>query len=70
MSCYLYAQFLIIFNWLQYKPLTLGAYQYPVWADVLGWAVVLTPVGVVVGGITMKLISVPGDLPLVQVCRY
>jgi Sodium:neurotransmitter symporter family len=30
-------QFLLVFNWADYKPSQYGSYVYPTWADVIGW---------------------------------
>jgi len=28
---------IMVFNWIEYTPITFGDYEYPVWGDVLGW---------------------------------
>ncbi|XP_034942351.1 sodium- and chloride-dependent glycine transporter 1 [Chelonus insularis] len=40
--------FILFFNWVEYEPLSYGAYIYPKWADVAGWIVGLLPVMVIV----------------------
>ena len=35
-------QAVILFSWMDYKPVTLGSYDYPVWADVLGFFMSVT----------------------------
>ena len=44
----------MIFNWLEYSPVTYGDYVYPSWADGLGWflaslSLVCIPIGAVLG---------------------
>ncbi|RWS26644.1 sodium- and chloride-dependent glycine transporter 2-like protein, partial [Leptotrombidium deliense] len=40
--------FILIFNWVEYKPLTSGDYHYPHWANVLGWVIAFVPCIVII----------------------
>jgi len=35
---------IMIFTWIDFKPSSYGTYAYPVWADALGWGMVMTSV--------------------------
>ena len=35
---YVMFQIIMIFNWVDYTPVSYGAYTYPGWAEGLGWA--------------------------------
>ena len=60
-------QFLLIFNWIQYKPMNLGNYIYPLWANVLGWIVALAPVVAVPIIMIYKLSTAPSNMNLKEV---
>lgn len=45
---FFFIQFILCFNWLQYKPVAYGRYIYPNWADVFGWIIALAPFGIAV----------------------
>ena len=34
----------MIFTWIDFKPSFYGTYHYPMWADALGWMMVMTSV--------------------------
>lgn len=51
-------QFVLIFNWIEYTPAHLDQYEYPFWANVVGWILALLPVFVIVTIAIQKLISV------------
>ena len=63
----MYIQFLLIFNWLQYKPITLGTYVYPGWANAIGWCMALAPVIAVPVTMGYKLCTTKADLPFSKV---
>ncbi|ELU05176.1 hypothetical protein CAPTEDRAFT_140539 [Capitella teleta] len=60
--------FLLIFNWLQYKPMHLGAYIYPLWADVIGWCLAIAPLTAVPIMMVKQIIGAPKELSFTQVC--
>lgn len=41
---YFIFQFILFFNWVEYKPASYGHYVYPLWADAVGWFIGLLPV--------------------------
>lgn len=47
--------FLLVFNWVQYKPLTYGDYVYPTWANAVGWVITLLPITVVLSMTVYKI---------------
>ena len=53
-SCctYLLLQFIFVFTFVDYTPSTYGKYQYPGWADAIGWilaCVVIAPIFIGMG---------------------
>ncbi|XP_013397286.1 sodium-dependent proline transporter [Lingula anatina] len=53
--------FLLIFNWVQYKPLTSGSFVYPMWANVIGWLMALAPIIAVLVLAAIKLYQAPAE---------
>ncbi|XP_014677035.1 PREDICTED: sodium- and chloride-dependent glycine transporter 1-like [Priapulus caudatus] len=43
-ACPLTIGFILVFNWLQYKPASYGDYVYPDWANALGWIIAFVPI--------------------------
>lgn len=41
-------QFILVFNWIEYEPLTIGTYIYPAWANGVGWVIAFLPVAIIV----------------------
>ncbi|XP_021928101.1 sodium- and chloride-dependent glycine transporter 2-like [Zootermopsis nevadensis] len=41
--------FILFFNWVEYAPVKYGDYQYPIWADAVGWAIGVFPVCIIIG---------------------
>ncbi|GFY49748.1 sodium- and chloride-dependent glycine transporter 2 [Trichonephila inaurata madagascariensis] len=50
--------FILVFNWIEYKPATIGKYVYPVWANVVGWIIAFFPVVVIVLRMIYKLCTI------------
>ena len=51
----------MIFNWVQYQPVTYGDYEFPKWAEGLGWGLAgLSLVCIPIGMIT-ALVQSDGD---------
>lgn len=48
------AQFILVFNWVEYEPAKSGDYVYPAWANVVGWIVALLPVFVILVMMAIK----------------
>ncbi|XP_055936488.1 sodium- and chloride-dependent glycine transporter 1-like isoform X3 [Argiope bruennichi] len=40
--------FILVFNWIEYKPAKSGNYVFPDWANVVGWVIAFFPVVVIV----------------------
>ena len=34
-------QVILLYSWAQYEPLTKGDYEYPAWANALGWTIAM-----------------------------
>lgn len=49
------------FNWYQYEPITYGEYQYPTWAQLLGWFIAMCSIMSIPLGALHTLIKAPGD---------
>lgn len=62
-----YRQFILVFNWIEYKPASYGHYVYPTWADAVGWVVGVLPVVVVVLMAVDQICSGPDDLTIMEV---
>lgn len=63
---YCMLQFIIVYGLIGYEPLTYEDYQYPVWANVLGWAIAGSSVFMIPAVAIYKLITTPGTLRQVQ----
>ncbi|CAK1578313.1 unnamed protein product [Parnassius mnemosyne] len=61
--------FILVFNWIEYKPATYGHYVYPMWADAVGWTLGVLPVVVVVLMAVDKICSGPDDLTIMEKAR-
>ena len=66
----------MIFNWIEYSPVTYGDYKYPAWADGLGWflasmSLVCIPIGAVLAVYRTPGSSLPkvGACSVVSLCR-
>ncbi|RWS30401.1 sodium- and chloride-dependent glycine transporter 2-like protein [Leptotrombidium deliense] len=49
--------FILVFNWIQYKPTTSGSYVYPAWANVFGWCLAFFPITVFVLTVVYKVMN-------------
>ncbi|CAH1787244.1 unnamed protein product [Owenia fusiformis] len=58
--------FLLIFNWVQYRPITYGHYVYPAWANILGWLMALMPVLIVPTVAIYKICTTSTDKTILQ----
>ena len=50
---------IMVFNWIDYNPISYGSYRYPFWGDLLGWflaglSLVSIPIGMVKGVCDMQ----------------
>ncbi|XP_061706021.1 sodium- and chloride-dependent glycine transporter 1-like [Cydia pomonella] len=61
--------FILVFNWIEYKPASYGHYIYPKWADAIGWVLGVLPVAVVLIMAVDKICSGPDDLTIMEKCR-
>lgn len=66
----MFFQFILFFNWVEYKPASYGHYVYPLWADAVGWFVGLFPVFVIIVTAIVQIIKAPKDLSLKEVSPY
>ncbi|KAJ2950676.1 hypothetical protein O0L34_g8935 [Tuta absoluta] len=61
--------FILVFNWIEYKPASYGHYLYPMWADAVGWTLGMLPVLVVVLMAIDQICSGPDDLTIMEKAR-
>ncbi|XP_013175474.1 PREDICTED: sodium- and chloride-dependent glycine transporter 1-like [Papilio xuthus] len=61
--------FILVFNWIEYKPASYGHYVYPMWADAVGWTIGVLPVVVVVLMAVDQICSGPDDLTIMEKAR-
>ncbi|XP_013135255.1 PREDICTED: sodium- and chloride-dependent glycine transporter 1-like isoform X2 [Papilio polytes] len=61
--------FILVFNWIEYKPASYGQYVYPMWADAVGWTLGVLPVVVVVLMAVDQICSGPDDLTIMEKAR-
>jgi len=59
-------QFIIVYGLIGYEPLTYEDYQYPPWANTLGWAIAGSSVMMIPGMAIYKIIVTPGTLKQVS----
>ncbi|XP_064634434.1 sodium- and chloride-dependent glycine transporter 1-like isoform X2 [Lineus longissimus] len=62
--------FLLIFNWVQYKPIEYGTYEYPLWANLIGWLMALAPVVALPVMAGIKIYYAPKDMGFIQKLRH
>lgn len=60
-------QFILFFNWVEYKPASYGKYVYPIWADAVGWVVGLLPIFVIILTAMQQIVKAPKELTLKEV---
>ncbi|GFG33307.1 hypothetical protein Cfor_09972, partial [Coptotermes formosanus] len=51
--------FILFFNWVEYAPVKYGDYEYPIWADAVGWVIGVFPVCVIIGMGVYKISAAP-----------
>jgi hypothetical protein len=39
-----FLQFILLISWFRYEPLKKGDYEYPGWANGIGWAIAMTAI--------------------------
>lgn len=52
--CFVF-QFILIFAWVDYTPVSYGDYEYPGWVDGLGWVLALSSVLWIPGTMLYKI---------------
>ncbi|XP_059480264.1 sodium-dependent dopamine transporter [Neocloeon triangulifer] len=57
-----FLMFIIVYGLIGYEPLTYEDYQYPAWANILGWAIAGSSVLMIPGMAIYKIIVTPGTL--------
>lgn len=60
----------LLFNLVQYKPLSYGKYTYPGWANGLGWVLSLVPMMIISTLAARKIYYAPPDKTLFQKIKY
>lgn len=68
-SCvWILLQGVMIFNWIQYKPLKYGEhYSYPPLANAIGWLMALAPIIFILSMAIYKVCQAPGNMSLLEV---
>ncbi|XP_034825272.1 sodium- and chloride-dependent glycine transporter 1-like isoform X2 [Maniola hyperantus] len=61
--------FILVFNWIEYKPASYGHYVYPMWADAVGWTLGVLPIVVVVLMAIDQICSGTDDLTIMEKAR-
>ncbi|XP_023719185.1 sodium- and chloride-dependent glycine transporter 1 [Cryptotermes secundus] len=51
--------FILFFNWVEYAPVKYGDYEYPIWADAVGWVIGVFPVCIIIIMGACKLSTAP-----------
>lgn len=62
-------QFILVFNWIEYKPASSGSYVYPNWANAVGWVIAFFPVVVIILMMLYKLCTIT-KRPFREVCIF
>ena len=57
---------ILVATWWEYKPMKYDEYEYPNWANVVGWAVSMVSVSCIPIGVIYKLYNAEGTLPEVR----
>ena len=63
-------QGLLVFNFLDLKRLSYGTYQFPAWADALGWLIVAGEVGCIPAVAIYRIVTSGHRGSLLQVRRH
>ena len=66
-ALYVYFQFVLFFNLIQYRPLEFGDYVYPMWANGIGWILSMIPLTFITTIAITKLIHGPKEMSIFQV---
>lgn len=61
--------FILIFNWIEYKPASYGHYVYPLWADGVGWIIGLFPVFIIFFTGIQQFLKAPDNLTFCEKLR-
>lgn len=61
--------FILILSWVNFKPLVLGHYVFPMWANAIGWAMALLPICMIPLLAICQICQKHTDLPLIQRIR-
>ncbi|XP_065199534.1 sodium-dependent dopamine transporter [Planococcus citri] len=56
----LFLMFIIVYGLMGYEPLTYENYEYPTWANILGWIIACSSVAMIPGMAFYKLATTPG----------
>ncbi|KZC04540.1 Sodium-dependent dopamine transporter [Dufourea novaeangliae] len=56
----IFLMFIIVYGLMGYEPLTYEDYEYPVWANVLGWLIASSSIAMIPGVAIYKIIVTPG----------
>lgn len=62
--------FILVFNWVEYKPASYGNYVYPVIYNAIGWFVGLLPVAVIIMTALGEIIYGPESMTVKQRIRF
>lgn len=59
-----------VFNLIQYAPLTYDKYEYPTWADGLGWILALFPLIWLLSSMIWKITTVKGEMSVLEKIKF
>lgn len=62
-------QFLIFFNWFDYKRMSYEKKLYPIWAEFIGWIMATIPIVIIVAMGAWKFIRAPKDKSMREVSQ-
>ena len=51
----------MIFNWIDYSPLSYGAYAFPKWADMIGWFIASASLACIPAGMIKSIYEARGN---------
>ena len=68
-TSYCLFQFILVFSFVQYRPISLGDYVFPAWADRLGWFIAVLPVLPIPAVAILKMRNTEGAT-LKMVCLF
>lgn len=60
----------MVFTWIDYQPSSYGDYNYPAWADVLGWMITMTSVAAIPVVAIFKIVTAEKKESFIEVSPF